>query len=206
MLIAIDGPAGAGKSTVARALAARLGFTYLDTGAMYRCVALMAIAEPDREPAELAQAAEIAFDGDQVALNGCDVTAAIRTPEVSQGASEVAADPGVREALVAKQQVLLAKGDWVAEGRDIATVVAPWAELKIFLTASPEERARRRAAELGISPQAVASEQAIRDDRDSTRAHGALRMADGAIAIDSTGVSLEQVVGRVARLVRRGHH
>jgi len=206
MLIAIDGPAGAGKSTVARALAARLGFTYLDTGAMYRCVALLAVAKSDREPAALARGAQIAFDGERVTLDGRDVTQEIRTPEVSQVASEVAADPGVRDALVAKQQALIADGDWVAEGRDIATVVAPGAEVKVFLTASPQERARRRAVELGISVEAVASEQTIRDERDSTRSHGALRVADGAVEIDSTGLSLEQVVGRIAELARRAHH
>ncbi len=148
MLIAIDGPAGAGKSTVARALADRLGYTYLDSGAMYRCVALLSLGAPEQAPAALARAANIDL-GSRVLLDGRDVTEAIRAPEISEGASRVAADPGVREALVAVQRELTAGGDWVAEGRDIATVVAPGAELKIFLTASPEERARRRARELG---------------------------------------------------------
>ncbi len=151
MLVAIDGPAGAGKSTVARALARELGFTYLDSGAMYRCVALLALASPGAQPAALARAARIEL-GERVLLDGRDVTEAIRTPEVSQAASRVAADPGVREALVAAQRELLAHGDWVAEGRDIGTVVAPEAELKVFLTASPEERARRRAERAGRGP------------------------------------------------------
>jgi CMP/dCMP kinase len=202
MLIAIDGPAGAGKSTVARKLAETLGFTYLDTGAMYRCVALASLRHPERPAAELAREAGIELDGARVLLNGEDLSAAVRTPEVSQAASVVAADAGVREALVVKQQGLLAVGDWVAEGRDIATVVAPWAQVKVFLTASPEERARRRAAELGVAPEAVAPEQAERDARDSTREHGALRVAEGAVELDSTGLTLEQVVERIAALAR----
>ena len=149
MVIAIDGPAGAGKSTVARALASQLGFTYLDSGAMYRCVALLTLRRPDEDHAALAAAAEIELGGSRgaVALDGEDVSGAIRTPEVSAQASEVAADPGVRAAMVALQRRLIADGDWVAEGRDIGTVVAPDAELKIFLTASPEVRAARRAGE-----------------------------------------------------------
>ena len=208
MLIAIDGPAGAGKSTVARALARELGFRLLDTGAMYRAVGLLALREPEREPAALASAASIELrpgldaQGDRVLLDGDDVSEAIREPRVSQAASEVAADPGVREALVAKQQQLVADGDWVAEGRDIATVVAPWAEVKVYLTASPDERARRRAAELGIAPAAVASEQAIRDERDRTREHGPLRSAAGALELDSTALSLDQVVTQIAALAR----
>src|SRR5208283_3497884 len=142
MVIAIDGPAGAGKSTVARALARRLGFTYLDSGAMYRCVALAA-GERGAEPAAIAPALRIAL-GERILLDGRDVTDAIRTPEISDAASRVAAQPLVREALVAQQRRLLEDGDWVAEGRDIGTVVAPDAELKVFLTADPQERARRR--------------------------------------------------------------
>src|SRR4051812_44486694 len=136
MIVAIDGPAGAGKSTVARAVAAALRFTYLDSGALYRCVAL---ARP-RDPATL----DIRFDGDRVLLDGEDVGDAIRTAEISQEASRRAADPSVREALLDKQRALLAEGDWVAEGRDIGTVVAPDAELKVWLTADEAERARRR--------------------------------------------------------------
>src|SRR5215207_10978291 len=143
MVIAIDGPAGAGKSTVARAAAERLGFTYLDTGAMYRCVAL-ALIERDGDPAAVAEALEIEL-GDRVLLDGRDVTDAIRTRAVAEAASQVSADVGVRMALVRKQQEILREGDWVAEGRDIGTVVCPQADVKVFLTASPEVRARRRA-------------------------------------------------------------
>jgi cytidylate kinase len=194
MVVAIDGPAGAGKSTVARAVARALGFTYLDSGAMYRCVALAA----DRDP----EALDIAFDGDRVLLDGRDVTAAIRTAEVSERASQVAADPRVREAMVAKQRELMATGDWVAEGRDIGTVVAPGAEVKVFLTASPTERARRRAAERGEEDlQAVLAEQAIRDERDSKRAHSPLVAADDAVEVDTTGLSIDEVVARIADLV-----
>jgi cytidylate kinase len=201
MLVAIDGPAGAGKSTVARALALRLGFTYLDSGAMYRCVALLALDSPEREPAVLARGAQIDL-GVRVTLDGRDVSDAIRAPEVSEAASRVAADPGVREALVAKQRALIARGDWVAEGRDIGTVVAPEAELKLFLTASPEERARRRAAELGIEPQTVLAEQTLRDERDATREHSPLAAAPGAVMLDTSGSTIEAVVERIATLAR----
>jgi CMP/dCMP kinase len=189
MLIAIDGPAGAGKSTVARAVARELGFTYLDSGAMYRCVALLSLDSPEREPAVLAREAEIVLSV-RVTLDGREVTDAIRAPEVSEAASRVAADPGVREALVAKQRALIARGDWVAEGRDIGTVVAPEAELKIFLTASPEERARRRAAELGVEPQTVLAEQTLRDERDATREHSPLAAAPGAVVLDTSGLTI----------------
>jgi CMP/dCMP kinase len=193
MVVAIDGPAGAGKSTVARAVARALGFTYLDSGAMYRCVALAA----DRDP----EALDIAFDGDRVLLDGRDVTAGIRTAEVSERASQVAADPRLRAAMVAKQRELMASGDWVAEGRDIGTVVAPGAEVKVFLTASPQERARRRAAERGEDLQAVLAEQAIRDERDSKRAHSPLVAADDAVEVDTTGLSIDEVVAKIADLV-----
>ena len=150
MLVAIDGPAGAGKSTVARAVAAALGFTYLDTGAMYRCVGLLSDRGIRRgAPGEIAGGLRIEL-GERVVLDDEDVTAAIRTPEVSAAASEVAADPSVREAMVGRQRELIGRGDWVAEGRDIATVVAPDAEVKVFLTASDEVRAERRAGELGV--------------------------------------------------------
>ena len=194
MVVAIDGPAAAGKSTVARALAEALGYTYLDSGAMYRSVVL---AGPTVDPASL----DIAFDGDRVLLGGHDVTQRIRTAEVSEGASRVAANPSVREAMVAKQRELLADGDWVAEGRDIGTVVVPDAELKVFLTAAPEERARRRAAELGADVQAVLAEQAIRDERDSTRAASPLRSADDAVEVDTTGKSVDEVVDEIVQLV-----
>lgn len=201
MLIAIDGPAGAGKSTVAGLLAEELGFTYLDSGAMYRCVALLSLAAPEREPAELAREAVIELRG-SVMLDGRDVSAEIRTPAVSEAASIVAADPGVRAALVAKQRGLMAGGDWVAEGRDIGTVVAPDAELKIFLTADTIERARRRAVELGADEDTVRAEQAMRDQRDTQREHSPLRPAPGAVMLDTTGLDVEQVVQRIATLAR----
>src|ERR1019366_123860 len=143
MIVAIDGPAGAGKSTVARALAAALGFGYLDSGAMYRCVALASLEDTARSAAEHAASLEVSI-GDRVLLGGQDVTHAIRSPTVSAQASVVAADPGVRVALVTRQRELLATGDWVAAGRDIGTVVAPGAAVKVFLTASEAERATRR--------------------------------------------------------------
>ena len=189
MLVAIDGPAGAGKSTVARAVARALGFTYLDTGAMYRSAAL---AWP-RDTATL----DIAFDGDRVLLDGEDVSAAIRTPEVSERASEIAARPEVREALVARQRALIAGGDYVAEGRDIATVVAPDAEVKVFLTAAPEERARRRAAELGADPTIVAQELALRDQRDTGHGRTTLEPAPGAQPLDTTGLTIDEVVAQI---------
>ena len=207
MVLAIDGPAGAGKSTVARALARELGFTYLDSGAMYRCVALRVLWEPQREPAELAREASIELSGSPsgepgpVLLDGRDVSAEIRAPEVSAEASRVAADPGVRDALVAKQRELIARGDWVAEVRDIGTVVAPDADLKVFLDADSRERARRRAAELGADVEVVLAEQVMRDERDSSREHSPLRAAADAVALDTTGLSVEQVVRRIAALV-----
>jgi cytidylate kinase len=206
LLVAIDGPAGAGKSTVARAAARALGFTYLDSGAMYRSVALLALENPTASPAELARGTRIEFteqDGvPRTLLDGSDVSERIRSPEVSEQASSVARDPGVREALVAKQRALIAQGDWVAEGRDIGTVVAPEAELKVYLTASAEERARRRAEELGADPAAVLEEQSLRDERDSTRAHSPLQAAPDAVVLDTTGLGVEQVVARVAALAR----
>jgi cytidylate kinase len=202
MVIAIDGPAGAGKSTVARAVARRLGWTYLDSGAMYRAVALLVLASPAREPVALARAARIDIGGGRVLLDGRDVSGELRAPEVSEAASRVAADPEVRRALVAKQHGLIGEGDWVAEGRDIGTVVAPDAALKIFLTATAEERARRRAAELGADARAVLAEQALRDERDATRAHSPLRPAPGAVTLDTTELSVEEVVGRIVALAR----
>jgi cytidylate kinase len=202
VVVAIDGPAGAGKSTVARALAGKLGYTYLDSGAMYRCVALLSHASPEEPPAALAREASIDL-GARVLLDGRDVTEAIRAPAVAETASQVAADPGVREALVAKQRELIATGDWVAEGRDIGTVVAPDAELKVFLTADPRERAGRRASELGGDPEAVLAEQTLRDERDRTREHSPLRPAPGAVTVDTTGLSVEEVVRHIAVLLPR---
>ena len=200
MIVAIDGPAGAGKSTVARAVASELGFTYLDSGAMYRCVALAA-RDSDEPPAEVARRVRIALEP-RVTLDGRDVTDEIRTPEVTELSSRVAADPGVREALVDKQRELMAGGDYVAEGRDIGTVVAPDAEVKVFLTASAEERARRRAAELGADAAAVLADQTLRDERDRTREHSPLAAAPGAVELDTTGLAVEEVVARIAALTR----
>jgi cytidylate kinase len=198
-IVAIDGPAGAGKSSLARAVAAALGFTYLDSGSMYRAVALAAVQRG--VPAAVAAPGARIELGDSVLLDGRDVGAEIRTPEISKAASVAAADPAVREAVVAQQRRLLAAGDWVAEGRDIGTVVAPGAEVKVFLTADPEERARRRAAELGVDHATVLAEQTIRDERDSTREHSPLRPAPDAVTLDTTGLTLEQAVERVVELV-----
>jgi cytidylate kinase len=198
-VVAIDGPAGAGKSTVARTVAERLGYTYLDSGAMYRCVALAALrrAQP---PAQVASELEISL-GDRVLLDGEDVTAAIREPEVSEAASLVAAAPAVRAAMVQQQRRLLSSGDWVAEGRDIGTVVWPGAEVKVFLTASPGARAARRAAQIGADPAVVLAEQTIRDRRDTERTTSPLQAAPDAVTIDTSELTLEEVVQRVVTLV-----
>jgi cytidylate kinase len=207
MVIAIDGPAGAGKSTVARAVAAELGFTYLDSGAMYRCVALAA-AEAGIDPDDgealgpLARALRISFDGRRVLLGERDVSDAIREPAVTATASRVSVHPAVREALVERQRDLIAAGSYVAEGRDIGTVVSPEAPLKVFLTATDEERARRRAAESGEDVASVLEAQRHRDARDTEREHGALRAADDAVELDTTGLALEEVVARVVALAR----
>jgi CMP/dCMP kinase len=201
MVVAIDGPAGAGKSTVARAAARALGFTYLDSGAMYRAAAL-ALLERGGAASEVAERADIRV-GDRVLLDGRDVTAEIRTPDVSEAASRVAVNPKVREAMAAKQRALLAAGDWVAEGRDIGTVVAPDAPVKVFLTASAEERARRRAAELGADVDTVMRDQALRDAQDSTREHSPLQLAPGAVELDTTGLDVDEVVARIVELVER---
>jgi cytidylate kinase len=207
MVIAIDGPAGAGKSTVARALATELGFTYLDSGAMYRCVALAALwrgADPDDAGAmtELAGSVVISLQDERVELDGGDVSAAIREPAVTEASSRVSVHPGVREAMVARQRELIAAGRYVAEGRDIGTVVSPDSPLKVFLTASAEERARRRAAQLGEDPETVLAAQRERDRRDETREHSALRAADDAVEIDTTGLSQGEVARRIAGLAR----
>jgi len=207
MVIAIDGPAGAGKSTVARGLAEELGFTYLDSGAMYRCVALTCLewgADPTAsgEATSTAESIEIAFEEGDVLIDGVPVTEEIRTPEVTEAASQVSVHPGVREAMVAEQQRLIATGPYVTEGRDIGTVVAPDSPLKIFLTATPEARAERRAAQTGEDVAVVLDAQEERDRRDSEREHGALYAAEDAITIDSSGMSAEDVIAEIAGLAR----
>jgi cytidylate kinase len=201
MVVAIDGPAGAGKSSVARALADKVGFSYLDSGAMYRAVALSLVERPG-DAGERARDVQIEL-ADNVRLDGRDVSREIRTPEVSEAASRIATDPRVRAALVAKQRELLKTGDWVGEGRDVGTVVAPDAELKIFLTASPEERARRRARDLGSADwRTVMRDQTLRDQQDEQREHSPLHAAPDAIELDSTDRTLEDVVSQIAGLVR----
>jgi CMP/dCMP kinase len=207
MVIAIDGPAGAGKSSVARAVAAALGFTYLDSGAMYRCLALAGIERGiDLDDAEamgaLARSLRIELGDGRVKLDGRDVSAAIREPEVTEASSRASVHPPVREALVEGQRRLIEADRYVAEGRDIGTVVSPDAPLKVFLTASAEERARRRAAQTGEDEASVLAAQRERDERDETREHGALRAADDAVEIDTTGLKLDDVVARVVDLAR----
>jgi cytidylate kinase len=167
---------------------------------MYRSVALAAL-ERGAPPAQLAPTLDIQ-PGERVLLDGRDVTEAIRAPAVSEAASRAATEPDVRRVMVALQRRMLLEGDWVAEGRDIGTVVLPDADVKVFLTASPEERANRRAAELGADPQTVLAEQAIRDRRDAEREHSPLKPATGAVVLDTTALSFEEVVARVVGLAK----
>jgi cytidylate kinase len=205
MVIAIDGPAGAGKSSVARGVAAELGFTYLDSGAMYRCVALAGIArgadlDDGEAMGELARGLRIGFGGGRVELDGRDVSEAIREPQVSEAAARVAVHLPVRSVMVDRQKEMIAAGDYVAEGRDIGTVVSPESPLKVFLTASDEERARRRAAQTGADVAEVLAAQRRRDETDETREHSALQAADDAVELDTTGLSEDEVVDRVVAL------
>ncbi|MFL5908520.1 MAG: (d)CMP kinase [Solirubrobacterales bacterium] len=207
MVIAIDGPAGAGKSTVARGVAKALGFTYLDSGAMYRTVALAALdrgIDPgDGETlGEMAWGLEIDFDGDSIRLDGSPVGGRIRTPEVTVAASKVSVYPQVRQAMVKRQRELIASGNYVAEGRDIGTVVSPDSPLKVFLTASEGERARRRAGETGEPIERVREAIEDRDERDRSREHGALRAAGDSVSLDTTDLSPDQVVERIVELAR----
>ena len=217
MIIAIDGPAGSGKSTVAKLVAGRLGFHYLDTGAMYRAVAHRALTHgvsPSDEGAvaRIAERDEVTFGHEpgatlpsSVFIAGEDVTAAIRTPEVDDAVSAVARLAHVREAMVSQQRAIGGTDDIVVEGRDIGTVVFPDAEVKVFLTASPEERARRRAAQqvasgLIVDAAGVHDAMTRRDTADSTRHHSPLSTAVDAVVLDTTGLTLEQVVEAIATL------
>ena len=191
LIIAIDGPGGSGKSTVARSVARRLGFTYIDSGAMYRAVALWALRlgmdlDDLHRLEQLAREARIELPGDRVLLNGEDVTAEIRDPQVSEAASRVAAQPGVRRAMREEQRRIGSAGPAVMEGRDIGTVVFPEAQVKIFLDAQPEARAQRRASELGAPVEDVARELDARDQRDRSRAEAPLTQAPDAEYLDTT--------------------
>jgi cytidylate kinase len=217
LIVAIDGPAGAGKSTVARGVARRLELLFLDTGAMYRAITWKALKEGvplDDEEAmtRLARESEIELipgeDGDRVTIDGQDVTDAIRTPEVTRNVSQVAAHAGVREVLVERQRELGQGGGVVAEGRDIGTVVFPQAPVKIFLVASPMERARRRAKDLEAKGHAVnldelAAEIARRDAYDSNRAVSPLKAADDAVLVDTDPMTPEQVIERILEIARQ---
>lgn len=222
MIIAIDGPAGSGKSTIAREVARRFGFTKLDTGAMYRSVALTALTrgvplEDEAAVAELARTISITFGSEShgnisVFVDGADVSDAIRTPEVDRNVSAAAANPGVRAAMLAPQRLFAQGRDVVAEGRDIGTVVFPAAELKVFLTADPRERARRRVMQrhegAAVAPEVIEAEIAEtladierRDALDSQREAAPLTCADDAVRIDSTSFTIEQIVDQIDRLI-----
>jgi cytidylate kinase len=207
LIIAIDGPGGSGKSTVARSVARRLGFTYIDSGAMYRAVALWALRlgmdlDDLHRLEQLAREAHIELPGDQVLLNGEDVTADIREPKISEAASRVAAQPGVRRAMREEQRRIGLEGPAVMEGRDIGTVVFPEARVKIFLDAQPEARAQRRASELGATVEDVARDLEARDQRDRNRAEAPLTQAPDAEYLDTTHLTLAEAEEAVLKLVR----
>ena len=212
LIIAIDGPSGAGKGTIARTLAQALHYRHVDTGAMYRAVGWKALHDRiplDDEPAvaALAQRSNIVVEGGRTSIDGHDVTDAIRTPEIDKAASSVARMPRVREALVSRQRRMAEQSGVVMEGRDIGTVVFPDADLKIYLDASAEERARRRMNDPAHSggqagQAAVAASIEARDRSDTTRTASPLTMAADAVLIDTTGIPIQQVVERVMALVR----
>ena len=220
MIIAIDGPSGAGKSTVAKAVARKLGFSCLDTGAMYRAVAWRAVQDgvpfdDDEALGAIARTQEIAFTHQPgeplpsgVSIGGADVTAAIRTAEIDRAVSPVSAAPSVRAALLDQQRRIGRAGDYVVEGRDIGTTVFPEAEVKVFLTASDEERAHRRVRQnvdrgIGsIDYDEVLADLRARDERDSSRAASPLRPADDAVMLDSTGRFIEDIIDEICGMAR----
>jgi len=212
VVVAIDGPAGAGKSTIAQRVADRLGFIYIDSGAMYRAIALWALRQ-NVDPSDmhrveqLALAAEIELLPGRIRLNREDVTDAIRAPEVSTAASKVAVVPGVRRAMVAKQRAVGERASIVMEGRDIGTVVFPDADVKIFLDAQPKERVRRRLLEVRakgdqITESALTEQMQERDRRDSSRADSPLSQAPDAVYLDSTNLNIEEVENEILKIVR----
>lgn len=220
MIVAIDGPSGAGKSTVAKAVAKKLGFSCLDTGAMYRAVAWLALRrdiplDDDAALGELARACRIEFghvEGDPlpktVFIDGTDVTSAIRTSEIDRAVSPVSAAPSVREAMVGQQRRIGDGGSYVIEGRDIGTTVFPNAEVKVFLTASDEERAHRRVRQNvdrgvgSIDYEEVLADIKRRDEYDSSRATSPLKAAEDAVCMDSTGLYIEDVIDRICALAK----
>jgi len=214
LIVAIDGPSGAGKGTVARALAARLGYRHIDTGAMYRAVAWKALQEgidlsDEAAVAALGERATFDVEAGRIMIDGHDVRTAIRTPEIDKAATSVARHPAVRRTLVARQREFGSGGGVVMEGRDIGTVVFPYADVKIYLDASPEERARRRAADPAHASSKtsqlsdVATALAERDKNDSTRAVSPLAIAPDATVVDTTGIAVDEVIDRVLKIIER---
>ncbi|MGI5895081.1 MAG: (d)CMP kinase [Candidatus Merdivicinus sp.] len=216
--VAIDGPAGAGKSTIARAVAQKLGFLYVDTGALYRTIGL-AVRRAGKDPSRPEDAAEclpairleLGYEEgvQQVYLNGENVSTAIRTPQASMDASAVSAIPAVREFLLEQQREIARKNNVIMDGRDIGTVILPHAEVKIFLTASPEERARRRFEELIAKGESVSYENVLedvkqRDYQDSHRAAAPLKQAEDAVLADTTGLELAQSIALLEQIIRDG--